>query len=168
VYTVTNNGLVSQITKEGLYKWHIQDLMQRTEMELQSSGGLAVMFLDPKDKPIDGFVRSAYATIYHEGDFIRKYLHITDSVTFVLSHQSFGVRIADYVVGIFNSFLRGYQLGTELFIHQVWPLIRKTPSGDPLGWGICEVPKDATVRGKIRERLVESGLLPDTEIEILF
>jgi len=160
VYTITDNSLVQQIAKAKLYKMHIQDLMQRTEMQLQHIDGLAVMFLDPKDEATDSFVRSAYATIYNDGDFISTYLHITDSLSFVLSHQSFGIRFADYIAGIFNNFMRGFPMSTELFKNQIWPLVRKNPIGNPLGWGICEVPTDDNVRDKIRERLIASGLLP--------
>jgi len=160
VYTVTDNSLVQTIAKDKLYKMHIQDLMQRTEMELQGVGGLAVMFLDPKDEATDSFVRSAYATIYRDGDFISTYLHITDSLSFVLSNQSFGIRFADYVAGIFNNFMRGFRESTELFKNQVWPLVRKNPIGNPLGWGICDVPKSSSMRDRIRQRLADDGLLP--------
>jgi len=160
VYTLTYNSLVQHIAKKELYKMHIQDLMQRTEMELQGIGGLAVMFLDPKDEATDSFVRSAYATIYRAGDFISTYLHITDTLSFVLSNQSFGIRFADYVGGIFNNFMREYPESTELFKNQIWSLVRKNPIGNPLGWGICEVPKNSSVRNRIRERLITDGLLP--------
>lgn len=162
VYTITDNSIVQQVTKDKLYKMHIQDLMQRTEMELQGIEGLAVVFLDPKDEATDSYVRSAYAAIYHDGDFINKYLHVTDSLSFVLSNQNFGIRFADYVEGIFSGFMRGYKASTELFKNQVWPLIRKTPIGNPLGWGICEVPTDSNARGNIRQTLIASNLLSPT------
>ena len=168
IFTVTNNRLVQKISRENIYKWHIQDLMQRTEYKLQNIEGLAVMFLDPKDEASDSAIRDAYVSIYHDGDFIKKYLHIADSLTFMLSKQSFGIRIADYVTGIFNGCLREFQESTELFVEQVWPLIRKNPIGDPLGWGICEVPSNNEVRNQIRERLVAVGLLPEIEEEALF
>lgn len=159
VYTVTNNKQVGEISRENLYKWHIQDIMQRTELELQSHDGLAVMFLDPQDVAGDSCLREAYATIYHEDAFIKTYSHIIDSLTFAHSHHSCGIRVADYVAGIFNGFLRGYSESTELFHRQVWPLLRKNSVGDPLGWGICEVPRDERVRGQIREKLEATGLL---------
>ncbi len=159
VYTITDNSVVQKIAKNQLYKMHVQDLMQRTEMELQGKEGLAIMLLDPKDETTDSFVRSAYATIYRDGDFISKYLHIVDSLSFVLSNQSFGIRFADYVAGIFNGFIREYPTSTELFENQVWPLVRKNPIGNPLGWGICDVPTDKNARSKVRARLVATSLL---------
>jgi hypothetical protein len=163
VYTITDNGIVQQVPKGKLYKMHIQDLMQRTEMELQGVEGLAVVFLDPKDEATDSYVRGTYASIYQDGDFISKYLHITDSLTFVLSNQSFAIRFADYVAGIFNGFMRGYGESTQLFRNQIWSLVRKNPIGNPLGWGICEVPTDDDVRAKIRERLVVINVLPEIQ-----
>jgi hypothetical protein len=159
VYTVTDNTVIGRINKQNLYKMHIQDMMQRTEFALQSYDGLAIMFLDPENNVNDRCVRDAYATIYNDGDFIKRYLHIIDTLAFALSHHSFGIRLADYAAGVFNNFLRGYQESTQLFKNQVWPLLRKNPVGDPLGWGICEVPTDDNVRGRIRERLVTVALL---------
>ncbi len=160
IYTITDNYVTQGIVQPKVYKMHIQDIMQRTEMQLQSIPGLAVMFLDPKDDTTDSTVRNAYAEIYRDGDFISKYSHITDSLSFVLSNQSFGIHFADYTAGIFNNFMRGFQISTELFKKSVWSLVYKNPVGNPLGWGICEVPTDSSVRGKIREKLVNSGFLP--------
>lgn len=159
VYTITDNSMGGHIAKNKLYRMHIQDLMQRIQMELQYIGGLGVVFLDPKDEATDSSVRSAYSTIYRDGDFISKYLNVIDSISFALSNQSVGIRFADYAAGIFNGFIRGYRESTELFRNQVWSLIRKNPIGNPLGWGICEVPTDNNMRDKIRERLVASELL---------
>jgi hypothetical protein len=169
VYTITDNSREWHIAKDKLYKMHIQDLMQRTEIQLQDVvEGLAVMLLDPKDEATDSSVRNAYAAIYRDGDFITKYNHITDSLSFALSNQSFGIRFADYSAGIFNNFMREYSVSTGLFKDQVWPLIYKNPIGNPLGWGICEVPTDSSARGKIRERLVAAGLLsPISEQEAM-
>ena len=159
VYTLTDNGRVPNISSEKLYKMHIMDLMQRVELELAPKSGLGVIFLDPKDQPTDSLVRAAYTRIYQDGDFIDKYLHIADSLSFVFSDQSFGIRFADYLAGIFNNFLRGYPQSEELFKKAIWPIVRKSPIGNPLGWGICEVPSDVSVREKIKERLVSSGLV---------
>jgi hypothetical protein len=159
LYTITDNSTGGYIVKDKMYKMHIQDLMQRIEMGLQDIGGLGVVLLDPKDEATDSFVRSAYAAIYRDGDFISKYLHVIDSISFALSNQSVGIQFADYIAGIFNGFMRGYRESSELFRNQVWPLIRKNPIGNPLGWGICEVPTDNNMRDKIRERLVASELL---------
>jgi len=160
VYTVTDNSRVQGIPQGDIYKWHIQDLMQRTEYELQNISGLAVMFLDPKDRASNTAVQNAYASIYHDGDFVRKYLHITDSLSFALSNHSFGIRFADYAAGIFNNFIRGYVISKELFVNYLWPLVRKNPVGNPLGWGICEVPTNSDVRSDMRKRLVDMGFLP--------
>lgn len=169
VYTVTDNSITEQIAKEKLYRMHLQDLMQRTEFELQVRDGLAVMLLDSQNSDSDRCIRDAYAAIYREGDFIKKYLHITDSLAFALSHHSFGIRLADYTAGIFNGFLREYQISTNLFQNQVWPLLCKNPGGNPFGWGICEVPTNSTVRERIRKRLISAGLLgPDVTEEAMF
>jgi len=182
VYTVTDNEDLKkeygQKEKENpseyqFHKWHIQDLMQRTEYELQQCEGLGIMFLDPrkkddKESKDDSILRSAYVDIYRDDCFVKKYYHVLDSLTFVCSHHSFGIQLADYVAGIFNCFLKGFNEAVGLFKEQIWPLVRKAPNNDPLGWGICEIPSKNYAREKTRKRLIDCGLLPDTEIEILF
>lgn len=126
IYTVTDNARVkgSYPPRSDLHKWHIQDLMQRTEFELQERGGLAVVFLDPKSARGDLDIRRMYASIYQEGDFIEKYRHVMDSLSFFLSEHSIGIRLADYTAGIFNGFMRGFDQSTTLFKNQVWPLVK--------------------------------------------
>jgi hypothetical protein len=165
IYTITDNNRERGYAREDIYQWHIQNLMQRTEYELQNIGGLATMFLDSSDNATNAIVRNAYAEIYQDGDFVKKYLRIVDSLSFALSNQSFGIRFADYVVGIFNNFIRGYQTSTTLFRSQVWPLVRKSPTGSPLGWGICQVPSDNITRGNLQERLAASGLQPEIRVK---
>ncbi len=168
VFTVTDNSNVGAVAVDKMHKMHIQDLMQRVEFELQKYNGLGVMFLDSKDKTIDNIIRNAYSSIYLDGDFIRSYRHIVDSTAFVLSHQSFGIRLVDYYAGIFNNFLRGYNESSDLFREEIWPILRKNPSGDPMGWGICVVPNNESIKLDFRKRLVSYHLIGESERDNLF
>ena len=155
IYTVTDNGLPStgQISKKNIYRMHIQDLMQKVEYELEPLSGLAVVFLDPMgDSTADRIIRDAYADFYKGDTFVAEYRHIKDSLAYEFSHQSFGIRLADYAAGIFNGLLRGFSISTEFFKELIWPVLRKdSTKGDPFGYGIIEVPKRESVRHKIRQ-----------------
>lgn len=159
VYTFTDNKAIGQIERARLYEMHVQDIMQRTEMELQSFDGLGIFFLDPSNAQTDQHLRDAYASLYTQGDFIANYQHVKDSLAFEVSQHSFGIRLADYAAGVFNGFLRTFETSTTWFQELVWPVLRKSPGGDALGYGIIEIPKRDFVREAVRQRLSEIGLL---------
>ncbi|GAF69149.1 unnamed protein product [marine sediment metagenome] len=159
MYTVTINRAVGDIKEDDLHKWHIQDIMQRAEFEVQGYNGLVVMFLDDIAPKKQKLLRNVYAQIWREGDkYIRRYDHIKDSLAFEFSHQSLGIRLADYSAGILNGFLRSFGVATELFESVVWPVLRKDRNGSTLGWGICEIPTDKSMRQLIRDKLDILGL----------
>jgi hypothetical protein len=149
---IVNQGESANPTIHHIYKWHLQELMQRVEMEIQGNNNLAILFFDQDSKDTEKHLRNSYHEIYHNGDFIKKYLHIKDSICFEHSHQSVGIQIADYIAGIFNAFLKSETIGCDL-MECILPILRKSPSGDFLGYGIREVPKDENKRQWLREKM---------------
>ncbi|WP_373054292.1 DUF3800 domain-containing protein [Thioalkalivibrio sp.] len=153
VLTFTSSIPFQKWTTDQMLLWHVQELMQRTEMHLRPGNNLGVFFLDPtSDGARDRRLREAYAELYRNGDFIEEYRHVKDSLAFEVSHHSFGVWLADYVAGIFNGWLKGYRTSTELFADLVWPILRKDGRGRAEGWGIREVPSSHDLRKRLRER----------------
>ncbi len=153
IITITLNEFTAAISKANIYKMHLQELMQRIEMEIQDrDDNLAILFFDPENQEVDSLIRSAYREIYLTGDFISKYAHIKDSISFELSHHSFGVQIADYIAGIFNGFLRNYSISKTLFQECVSDVIRRSPSGEIFGYGVREVPRSDENREKIKDK----------------
>jgi hypothetical protein len=152
MFTVTFNNPNFTTTKAAIYKMHLQELMQRVEMEIQSElDNLAILFLDPTSRGVDRLIRDAYSEIYFSGDFIKQYSHIKDSLSFELSHHSFGIQMADYAAGIFCGFLRGFKDSQELFDRRICGLIRKDDKSDAiLGYGIREVPRNQGVRNRLK------------------
>lgn len=163
IYTVTDNRHLSTgfISELNLHNMHIQDLMQRIELELRDQQGLAIMFSDTmSDERLNRAIRNAYAEFYRNDRFVRKYQCIKDSLAFELSHQSVGIRLADYAAGAFNAFLRGFTPGNEFFCRLIYPKVRKDPdTGNPLGYGIIEVPKREKVRAQLKQLLRQGNLL---------
>ena len=151
IITATYNHYCPSIDEVHIYKMHLQEHMQRIEMELQSSDeNLAVLFLDPISKRKNELLRNAYHLLYSEGDFIQNYTHIKDSLNFENSHHSVGIQLADYIAGCFSGFLKGYTKSIEMFCEAVAPHLRTNVGGDPFGYGIREVPRNDDVRNIIR------------------
>nr|WP_256329707.1 DUF3800 domain-containing protein [Fervidobacterium changbaicum] len=128
--------------------------MQRVEMEIQySQDNIAILFLDPIGREADRSIREAYRQIYLCGDFIKKYKHIKDSLSFELSHHSFGIQLCDYCAGIFNGVLKGYTPSIEVFRTRLRPFLRKSSEGKFMGCGIVEVPKNEQARQFLLSRI---------------
>lgn len=157
VLTVTFNEFANSWSKATIYKMHLQEIMQRIEMEIQDEeNNLAILFFDSTDRNVDNLLREAYSRIYFQGDFIQAYAHIKDSISFELSHQSFGVQIADYAAGSFNGFLRDYKFSSDLFDNHLCKLLRREKStGKILGFGIREVPSNKVIRSHLESRLTK-------------
>ena len=154
VLTYSDNQRCSNLKEHNFYKWHLQEIMQRLEMELQDNdANLCVLFIDPISEEKNRLLREAYSEIFCSGDFIKRYGHIKDSLNLEFSHHSIGIQIADYIAGCFNGFLRGYEDSMNIFIERVYPIIRKNSRGNPVGYGVREVPKNKKLRDEIIQRL---------------
>lgn len=164
VLTVTANKTDNKWDDKTIYKWHLQELMQRVEMEIDNRfDNLAVMFFDSTDLAVEKLLREAYSSIYTGGDFIEKYSHIKDSISFEQSHHSFGIQIADYAAGSFNGFLHDFQFGTYLFTEHLYGLLRRGETGEIMGYGIREVPSsEVDLRHQLENKLTE--LLPSIDL----
>jgi hypothetical protein len=148
----TDNVNCSRINEQSMLKMHLQEHMQRIEMQIQTSSeeNLAVLFFDPVCENTDKLLRDTYFDLFNSGDFIDSYKHIKDSLNIEYSHQSVGIQLSDYISGTFSAFLKGrdnasYNRGKQMFYKYVHPNLR-TYSGTIWGSGIREVPFDMTYR----------------------
>lgn len=164
VLTVTANKATNFWYNKTIYKWHLQELMQRMEMEIQQRfDNLAVMFFDSTDIGVEKLLREAYSSIYTSGDYIKNYSHIKDSISFEQSHHSFGIQIADYTAGSFNGFLHDYEFGTSIFKECIYGLLRRDDKGEMMGYGIRVVPSsDKDLSVNLVKRL--TNLLPFVDL----
>ena len=159
IYTVTNNGQFHNRDEKDIQKWHIQEIMQRVQMEIQTQAGLAVIFLDPPSdwKKLKLF-QEIYREIFLNDQFINDFKNLKDALNFEPSHHSVGIQLADYLSGCFRGFLLDYPESTSMFKDFIYPLIRKGKYEDPLGYGIREVPRHDGVRKEIERKLQKVGL----------
>lgn len=154
IITVTSNKDCSKSKENDIDKWHIQENMQRIEMELQShEDNLCVLFIDSISKEKDKFLRNVYSDMCQRGDFIREYSHIKDSLNLEYSHHSTGIQFADYIAGSSGGFLKEYPKSKEIFNVRVMPYLRTGDKGEILGYGIIEIPKNKKVRAYIKKKL---------------
>lgn len=150
IFTVTCNRRCPSIAMERLLKMHLQEVMQRIEMDMQNdNSNLCVFFVDPVSNENDKNLREAYSDLYRNGDFISRYAHIKDSLNIEHSHHSVGIQMADFLAGSFVANLKGYDSGQRFYKEIVIGLIRKSASGVLPGYGFREVPGNKELRSEI-------------------
>lgn len=153
IITITQNTENNYIKEISLLKMHIQDTIQRIEMELQyDQNNLCIIFFDPVSDEMNKYFRNIYHDMYESGDFIKKYSHIKDSINLEYSHHSAGIQIADYIAGATNGFFREFKESTQIFNEIIRSFIRKDREDNPLGWGIIEIPKNEEFRKRLKEK----------------
>ena len=155
----SKNSLKNSICEKTILTYHLQEHIQRLEMEFQSnSKNLGVLFFDPLNNENDGILRNIYNDLFENGDFISKYKHIKDSLNFENSHHSVGIQLADYISGTFNSILKttpknNYTNGVEMFYNHVYLNLRRSGSGAIQGYGIREVPSNPELRDWLKNKI---------------
>lgn len=153
IFTVTSNITDLRVSKMTLDTWHLEELMPRVEMEMElGTNNLAILFFDSSNPGNDNILRKQYKETYFQGPFIERYQHIKDSISFELSHHSFGIQLADYAAGIFNGCLRGFDISQELFNKYLLGLVRKSREGKIFGYGIREVPRNPEIRSSLQSK----------------
>jgi len=166
--STATEGTSRNPTRQNICKWHLQELMQRVEMEMQRSNSLAVVFFDEEsDRTTEKHVRNCYHDMYHNGDFIKNYQHIKDSLCFEDSSHSTGIQVADYIAGIFNAFLNDDDISYALMRDCILPILRKESTGDYLGYGIREVPRDESKRQSVSEKIKRKLLVEQRAGDII-
>jgi hypothetical protein len=157
ITTITSNMHCGKIIESKIFKWHIQNIIQRIEMELQDQkDNLCTLFIDYSGPKLTKVLREAYFELYQKGDFIN-YTNIKDSLNIEYSHHSVGIQLTDFIVGCFGGFLRGFEGSKEIFDDCIRPYIRSRGNGELGGYGIIEIPTNENVRKHILEKLEFDG-----------
>lgn len=173
ICTVTPNCVFTdRVSEKNIERMHLQDLMQRVEMEVAAQDpatGLALLFCDQmsgEENEVD--LKEKYHELHCTGDLISCYSHIMDSVSFLSSHQSCGIQLADFVAGAFNGFLRGYDKSEKIFALRVYAHLPRRADGRELGYGIVDVPKRPDCRKhlekKFKTNFAQYGIADDDDI----
>jgi hypothetical protein len=158
IISVSKNNSIGRISEFNLYKMHLQDLMQRVQMDLQTSRNpyenenFCLIFLDPISREINKLLTDAYNAIYLNGDCIEKYFVIKDCLHFEFSHHSSGIQFADYIAGSTLGYLQGRMFSSQVFNERIRQYIRQCPWGVTMGCGIIDVPSNSEVRQFLSDR----------------
>jgi len=159
IYTITDNRFTRINAPEKIYTMHLENIMQRIEMEMQiHNNSLAILFFDSISQRVDKVIRSAYQEISRQDRFIKEFRHIKDCILFEDSSESYAMQLADYAAGIMYGFLRNFAYSKQLFTNVIYRLIRKNRKGNCIGYGIIDVPSNSSVRASLRDKLVQSML----------
>lgn len=159
IITYTKNIFYKTTSEKSMLTMHLQEHMQRIEMELQvSEENLGVLFFDPVSQDKNEYFREIYYELFENGDYIEKYSHIKDSLNIENSHHSVGIQIADYISGSFSALVKSnnqgnYDRGVKMFFDSVYPNLRKGWRGQIQGYGIREVPSNSGIRNWMIEHL---------------
>lgn len=159
IATYTKNEKASSINEKHMLHFHLQEHMQRIEMELQKNeNNLGVLFFDPVNQKKNELFRKVYSELYENGDFVNSYKFIKDSLNIENSHHSVGIQIADYISGAFSSVLKAnssnnYLRGVKMYFKNIHPNLRRDPEGRVQGYGIREVPSNRILRNWLIKKL---------------
>ncbi len=114
--------------------------------------GFATVIMDELNQDKVKQLKDACHRMMVEGDFV-KYENVYHGVLTECNSQSAGIQLADYAVGIMNSYLRkhlmsrgDYTFATDLYTEFVLPHMRKHANGTIVGYGVREVPSDSSIR----------------------
>lgn len=158
-YSRNNNSM--NFSEKNILYFHLQEHMQRIEMELsKNKDNLGVLFFDPVSPAKNELFRDVYNSLYENGDFIDKYSFIKDSLNIENSHHSVGIQLADFISGSFSALLKScpekdYSRGAKMFYDSIHPNLRKNLHDNIHGWGIREVPSCAITRNWIKNQIKE-------------
>jgi len=161
IYTVTLNNAKNRIAERKIKTWHIQNVMQRVQMEIQKKrNNLAVIFIDPPSSEKERkLFQEIYKEIFLNDRFIKEYKNLKDTINFEPSHYSVGIQLADYLAGCFRGFLCDYKESKEFFLNIVSPLLRREEKkGTLLGFGIISIPDNGGLKEELENKFLNVGI----------
>lgn len=137
-----------------LLKFHLQEAMQRVNMDARPAGFAAIIMDELTPDKIKR-LKAACHEIAVIGDLVN-YKNIYSGVLVESSSQSPGIQLADFAAGVMNGYLRGallsrgkYEYATKLFGEFIRPKLRCHADGRIMGYGVREVPSDSEIRARL-------------------
>lgn len=156
ICTITPNCVFwHRVGDINLERLHFQNLMQRVEMEMNTrkENSMAILFADRlSDRNQELDICNRYSELFYNGDLIKKYDHIFDTLNFSDSRQCCGLQLADFVAGFIIGFLRGFPISKDVVALSIMDEIRKGAKNDKMGYGIIDVPGREESREHLRQR----------------
>ncbi len=158
ILTLTKNGQRNIANKDTMMQFHLQEAFQRVNTELKNIG-FATFIIDELPEDYSNQTKEVCHWLVEHGD-IMKYTALYSGILFEKSNLSAGIQLADYTAGIFNSFLKSidtsddnYTYARSMFYSFIKPHLRKSITGEIMGYGIREVTRDNALRNIIKESI---------------
>lgn len=156
-FTVTSNKVCNQTSKYKMIKFHLQEAFQRAQMDAAKSNTFSMFVIDELNKIDENILKSACHELIVSGDQFVRYENIYQGIFFDKSNQSVGLKLIDYINGVFNSYLKNqcydehnYLLGKQLYIDYVRNSLRKGDFDAIIGYGIKYVPSTSPINAKFK------------------
>jgi hypothetical protein len=137
ILSVSNKQYFENKLSKSFIKLQIEDLLQRVQYEIQSSGSLAIFTHDSRpNKEENNTVKSIYKEILSSSKFVTDFKNIIDNLFIEDSHLNSGIQISDFIIGVISGCLRGYNFSKNLYQNYLKQKLRKSPTGNVIGFGI--------------------------------
>ena len=157
LFTITSlRGQNCVWSEDTLLRFHLQEALQRIQMDAQSPEGFAMLIMDELNEEKLKHIKSACHELTVRGDFISKYSSVYHGVLTECSAQSFGIQLADFAAGAMNGYMRralydksNYAFAKDLCDAYVLPRLRHHTNGAIMGYGVREVPSNTTIRSTL-------------------
>ena len=156
MFTVTDIiGRTCDLNTDTVYRFHLQDAFQRTQMDMRSDNSFAIFVMDELNADTIRQIKAACHGFTVQGDFVQ-YKNLYQGVLIENSLYSPGIQLADYAAGVMNGYMRGqiltpgnYQFATNMYNDFIKPRLRAHANGSIVGYGVIDIPKRTPFRGQL-------------------
>lgn len=143
-----------------IYKFHIQNHLQRLQMQYQQKDAIILVIYDSINEKRRTMFKEIYNEIITKGDFIKDYSVVYDCLLFDDSYSNKLLQITDFIAGSFANLLvavsqnnkNNYQKAVEFYFKFIEPKIPQK-NGEIWGIGLIEVPTDKNIRTDYRTKI---------------
>jgi hypothetical protein len=161
VLSFTDKGKYYNYKDKDIYRFHIQDHLQRLQMQYQKADNLVIIIYDYNNEQKNKLFKEIYNDILCKGDFIKNYSVIYDSLLFDDSGFNAGLQIADYIAGCYvntltaikNNNIDNYSFALNCFKNLVYPNLCKQSNDEIWGAGLLECPTDKGIRDEYKKKI---------------
>ena len=159
LFTITNvHEQYCTLGEKHVYKFHLQEVFQRFQMDMKAQKGFAVFIMDELKNDSIKQIKEACHEFTSLGDFIKTYSNVYHGILTECSNQSAGIQLADYVAGVMNGYVKrafldpnNYSFAADMYCDYVAEKIRHNSEGAKMGFGIREVPSHSVFRQQLIE-----------------
>ncbi|SFV33876.1 Protein of unknown function [Thermoflavifilum thermophilum] len=159
ILTFTEKSKYPNHKEKDIYKFHIQDHLERIQM--QCSNSIVIVVYDSIDDNKKKLFKAIHNEIITNGDFIKEYNSIYESLLFDDSYDNKLLQMMDFIAGTFAGTLtsikkqdsNNYQKAVEFFCNYIYPKLCKDKKNEIWGSGLKETPGNNNIRENYRKKM---------------